>query len=172
MKSKQITVNDVEITVHSNGSISKPNNRFNDKRVQRTFGYKCGKGYMKVNAGGKTSKMHRIVAQAFLSDFLNYPQVDHIDGDRTNNDISNLRMATNASNRQAHMTKIEGCSSQYRGVCWCKRRKKWRAKCEINGNIKHIGGFDDEHEAAIARDAYAFSRGAPLEGLNFPENYA
>jgi hypothetical protein len=42
----------------------------------------------------------------------------------------------------------------------------------INYNHKHIGYFDDERDAAIARDAYAFSRGAPLEGLNFPENYA
>jgi len=172
MKSKKITVNNVEILVHSDGSISKPNNRFNDKRVQRTFGYKCGKGYMKVNAGGKTSKMHRIVAQAFLSDFLDYPEVDHIDGDKENNDIGNLRMTTGSGNRRAHQNKRNGCSSQYRGVCWRKNRKKWRAHCNIDGNVKFIGYFDDERDAAIARDTYVFSRGFPLEGLNFPENYA
>ena len=41
----------------------------------------------------------------------------------------------------------------------------------VDGKKKNLGSFDDEREAAIARDSYAFSQGFPLEGLNFPENY-
>ena len=168
MKSKQLTINGVEITAHSDGSITKPFH----KRNKRTFGSKHDGGYKYVGIGGKMFHMHRIVAQAFLSDFFDYPSVDHIDGNKTNNNISNLRMATMQFQKMAHLTKREGCSSQYRGVTWNKRRKRWHARCKINGNFKHIGSFDDEREGAIARDAYAFSQGFPLEGLNFPENYA
>ena len=116
--------------------------------------------------------MHRIIAEAFLDDFLDLPQVDHIDGDGANNDVSNLRMATSKQNHRAHQRKPKGCSSQYRGVCRRKGAKKWMARCKIDGKTKNLGYFDDERDAAIARDTYAFSWGFPLEGLNFPENYA
>ena len=169
MKSKQLTINGVDIIAHLDGSISKP---FRKKRTKRTFGYKDGNGYVMIYIGGKMFHMHRIVAQAFLSDFFDYPSVDHIDGNKTNNDISNLRMATMQFQKMAHLTKREGCSSQYRGVTWNKRRKRWHARCKIDGKFKHVGSFNDELEGAIARDAYAFSQGFPLEGLNFPENYA
>jgi hypothetical protein len=172
MKSKTITVNNMEVVVHSDGSISKLDNRFKDKRIQRTFGYKDAYGYMLVGIGYKMFKMHRIVAQALLSDFLDYPEVDHIDGNKANNDISNLRMATSQFQTWAYRAKSKGCYSQYRGVTWHKRNKKWFAQCTINGKLTNIGSFDDERDAAIARDAYAFSQGFPKEGLNFPENYA
>ena len=166
MKSKTITVNDIEIVVHSDGSITKP---FRG-RPKRTFG-STWRNYRQTNIGAKMFLMHRIVAEAFLDDFLDLPQVDHIDGDGANNDVSNLRMATSKQNHRAHQRKPKGCSSQYRGVSWEKNCKKWRAQCMVDGKKKNLGSFDDEREAAIARDSYAFSQGFPLEGLNFPENY-
>ena len=42
----------------------------------------------------------------------------------------------------------------------------------IDRKRKSLGYFESERDAAIARDAYVFSQGVPLEGLNFPENYA
>ena len=167
MKSKTITVNDIEIVVHPDGSITKP--FYN--RTKRTFGCKV-KGYMRTKIACRTYSVHRLITQAFLPDHSEDLQVDHIDGNKAHNDISNLRMGTRGENLRAHVTKPEGCSSQYRGVCWHSRSKKWIANCMINYNHKHVGYFDDERDAAIARDAYAFSQGAPLEGLNFPENYA
>jgi len=170
MKSKTITINNTEVTVHSDGSISRPDNRFKDKRIHRTFGTKSN-GYRVVGVGKTLPRIHRLVAQAFLSDFSEPLDVDHIDGNRSNNNLSNLRMSTRMENVRAYNTKREGCSSQYRGVCWCKRAKKWIANCMIDYKKKHIGYFDDERDAAMARDAYMFSQGSPKEGLNFPENY-
>ena len=168
MKSKKLTINNVEITVHSDGSITKP---FYG-RPKRTFGGDKGKGYLSVRIGSKKYLVHRVIALAFLDDFYDLPDVDHIDNNGTNNDISNLRMATHLDNCNAGRKKRKGCSSQYFGVCLPKGSKKWQAQCGINGKTKHLGFFDNERDAAIARDAYAFSKGLQIEGLNFPENYA
>jgi len=165
MKTNNITVNGVEITANADGSIIKPFRKI----TKRTFGYKNANGYIMVGIGGKMFYIHRLIAQAFLSDFDGYPQVDHIDGDRANNNVSNLRMATRVSNLRAHQNKPKGCSSRYRGVHWKKQRGKWGAQCKINYKQKNLGYFTTEVDAALARDTYVFSRGFPIEGLNFPE---
>ena len=162
--SKDITFNNIKITVHSDGSITKPFY----SGTKRTFGSN-NNGYKQLRVGSKPHQVHRIIAEAFLPDFLEYPEVDHIDGDKTNNDISNLRMATVVTQNQGYKTKRQGCSSMYRGVALSKRTGRWKAGCMINYKPKHVGYFDSEREAAIARDTFALSQGFQLEGLNFPE---
>tara|TARA_R110000744_G_C19268167_1_gene552182 strand:+ start:583 stop:1122 length:540 start_codon:yes stop_codon:yes gene_type:complete len=167
--SSDITVNGIDITVHSDGSISKLDNRFNDKRIQRSFGSKSKNGTMHSSIGKHPFQVHRLVAQAFLADFLDFPDVDHIDGDKANNEVSNLRMATRGDNLRAHQNTRKGGSSQYRGVSWHKENGKWRSQCTVNYKQKNLGLFTTEVDAALARDAYVFSQGFPLEGLNFPD---
>src|SRR5574344_1033560 len=53
---------------------------------------KNGKKYYK--------RVHRLVAEAFLPNELNLPQVNHIDGDKLNNNISNLEWCDNKNNTQ------------------------------------------------------------------------
>lgn len=64
-------------------------------------------GYLDVglHKNGETERplTHRLIAQCFIPNPYNHPTVDHIDGDRTNNDIDNLRWAdynTQAINRK------------------------------------------------------------------------
>ena len=168
MEQKTITVNGVKITAYADGSIEK----LVHNKTKRTFGSKGTRNRMEIYLGWKTCKVHRVIAQAFLGDFKNFPDVDHIDGNPTNNRIDNLRMVTKRGNCLAFKKKRKGCSSQFRGVHWFKERKKWKASCRINGIYKSIGYFHNEQDAAIARDTYVFSQGFPLEGLNFPENYS
>jgi len=91
----------------------------------------------------KTHKVHRLIAQAYLKDYSNDLQVDHINGDRINNKLENLRMVTQQKN-QWNQTKAKGYT-------WNKNAGKWQAQIKVNGKVKNLGLFDTEQEA---HDAY------------------
>ena len=161
---KEIEINGINVMVHRDGSISKP---FHGK-TKRTFGTDNGDGYMRVRIGNKNYRLHRLVAQAFLSDFSEPLDVDHIDGNRSNNGVENLRMATKSLNLHGFAKKSKGCSSEYKGVCFHKIWKRWQAKLVLNRKTRYLGYFDNEIEAAEAYDNYKREMGLPEEGMNFP----
>ena len=103
-----------------------------------------GGGYYAVslykNGKEKKFKVHRLVAQAFLQDWDPDLEVDHIDRNRTNNHISNLRMLTRSQNMQNNKAK---------GVYFNKALKKWRGELCINYN-HHYGPYRDTKEEALA----------------------
>lgn len=61
------------------------------------------KGYLQIclykNRKSKTKKMHRLVAQTFILNNENKPQVNHIDGNKTNNNVNNLEWCNNSENQ-------------------------------------------------------------------------
>jgi hypothetical protein len=85
--------------------------------------------------------VHRLLAQAYLPDYSEDLQVDHIDRNKTNNDISNLRMATHAENM--HNRDGKGCYFH-------KRIGKWMAQIRMNNKNIHIGYYDTEDAARAA----------------------
>ena len=95
--------------------------------------------------------IHRIVASEFIDNQDNKPVVDHIDHDKTNNIVSNLRWASFSQN-QMNQQKLtnKGGYSKYKGVTWDKRRNKWMAKICKNYKTFHVGYFDTEEEASEA----------------------
>lgn len=88
-------------------------------------------------------------------------QIDHWDGNGLNNQKYNLRILTNAQNKQAKIRKCKGTSSKFRGVF--RHSGGWQVK--VGG--RYIGLFQSEHEAALARDAAARSRYGDIAGTNF-----
>lgn len=76
-------------------------------------------------------------------------EIDHIDGDRANNRISNLRPATRTQNL-ANSRRSSANTSGFKGVSRC--RDKWRASIRKDGKSFHLGVFDTREAAA---DRYA-----------------
>jgi len=97
-------------------------------------------GYSYVRIKGKKYPTHRVI---FLMHHGFLPeQVDHIDTNRQNNKIENLRAATNAQNCRNRRRKITN-SSGVKNVSWHKPLKKWRIQICVDARIKHIGYFED-----------------------------
>lgn len=66
-------------------------------------------GYLLVGVRGcKTAYVHRLVAEAFIPKPLGATEVDHIDGDRTNNNLTNLRWVTHKENTNNPNTRWKG----------------------------------------------------------------
>jgi len=103
-----------------------------------------GHGYHRVvlckNGKQKMFQVHRLVAQAFLDDYDPDLDVDHIDMNRTNNHVSNLRMVTRSQNCQNNKAK---------GVSFRKDINKWRAHLKINYKL-HYGPYRATKEEALA----------------------
>ena len=161
MKEKTIVVNGVSITCYDDGSVEKVDGRTGE--IVRQFGSNAH-GYRAITLNGQKFLIHRIIAQAFLDDFDDRLQVDHINGMRSANHVSNLRMVTKSENAQAYSDRNDG-KSKFRGVSRLDGR--WRATCASNGKHQYLGSFDEEIDAAMAFDRYAKSVGYPKEGLNF-----
>ena len=105
---------------------------------------------LRENAIRKTHLLHRLVCCAFINNSNNKQFVDHIDNNRTNNHIGNLRWATNKENQQNRKLSSSNTSS-VKGVYWKKCHKKWCAQIKIDGISIHIGYYDDLEDAKIAR---------------------
>jgi hypothetical protein len=93
--------------------------------------------------------VHRLVAQEFIDNPDEKPLVDHIDHNKSNNCINNLRWATKNEN-QRNMSKHKNSRSIYKGVSFYKRVNKWVAQIRIDGKNKHLGYFENEKDAAKA----------------------
>ena len=79
-------------SVSSNGEIK--NDKTGLVRKPQTY----TKGYYSVRLNGKNLLIHRLVAQAFIENPEQKPVVDHINGDRKDNRVCNLRWVTTAEN--------------------------------------------------------------------------
>ncbi len=110
--------------------------------------YRAGQG-----AQPKILKLSRLIATAFIDNPNEKDLVDHIDRNKLNNNVSNLRWCTSQENNR-NRTKSTYTSSQYKGVCWVQSSSNWKAGIKIDSKSIHIGMFKEEEDAARAYDAY------------------
>ena len=114
----------------------------------------------------KTIFLHR--------EIMNAPKgllVDHHNGKSLDNRMDNLRLATHSQNMQ-NRRKRKNTTSQYVGIYFEKRRKKWTAGITVNKKKIWLGRFDDEKAAARAYDEAARKYHKEFARLNFPEEKA
>jgi hypothetical protein len=102
--------------------------------------------YKAIGFMGKEYMAHRLVFM-FHHGYLP-PEVDHIDGNKMNNRIENLRPATHAENLKNQKIKINNVSG-LKNVGWAKREQRWRVRLTVNGKDKHIGYFKDRDLADL-----------------------
>ena len=148
----------------NNGRILKPSQR---------------NGYLQIGlitAEGKQQhhRIHRLVA----GEFLEQPDdecrkfVDHIDGNRLNNTVNNLRWATATENSRNRKKVSNPTSSKNKGVNWYADSKKWRARIQTDTQRLHIGYFDNEIDAAKAYNNKAIELFGEFASLNDLEDDA
>lgn len=108
-----------------------------------TTGTKDKKGYLTKTLynkeGRKTFKVHRLVAQAFIPNPNNLPQINHKDEDKTNNNVSNLEWCDNDYNSH-YGTKIERVGLSNR--C-CKTTSKKIFSIDTEGNIENFNSIGE-----------------------------
>lgn len=122
------------------------NKRFAGKEAftaSGTFGYKVGAIH------GNLYAAHR-VAFAVVNGYAPDTDIDHINGDRTDNRMDNLRVVDRAENmRNAKIPKDN--KSGVIGVNWDKERGKWYASIQVDGKTKSLGRHMTLEAAAHAR---------------------
>lgn len=134
------------------------------QKIQELFFYDCGKliwrakpaktspikvgseagtlmndGYIRTQISKKYYAIHRLVF--LLHNGILPKYVDHIDGNKLNNNIENLREATatqNAQNRKIHKNNTSGVKGVY-----FSKYKKWVAQLKIDNKVTYLGSFDD-----------------------------
>jgi len=129
-------------------------------------GTKRGRGYLDARIDGKIRPIHRIVAENFINGYSSKCIIDHINGNPSDNRLSNLRILTHKQNTRAYNRPTKGAASKFRGVWWHKKNEKWIAEIRPNGKKIHIGCFKNEEDAAKAFNEKAISLGWPKESLN------
>lgn len=101
-------------------------------------------GYCLVRFNGRQMHYHRIVWTLLNGDIPEGMQIDHIDGNRVNNDVNNLRLVTPRENQQNLVSHRNG---DLVGCTYFKRYRKWQAQIWVNGKYKYLGLYETEQEA-------------------------
>ena len=110
-----------------------------------TFGYIC------VGIDNKLYKAHRLI-YLYHNGYLP-PCLDHIDGNKSNNKIDNLRSASTSQNQMNIRLSTKNTSGT-KGVTWNKKSKKWLVRVRAESKEHCFGYFDDKELAkSVAIDA-------------------
>lgn len=107
-------------------------------------GQKAGRvnhGYISIKVNKREYGAHRL-AWLYVHGAWPNGDIDHINRDKSDNRIANLRQATRAQNLQ---------NRQYAGAYWYSPRKKWRVNIRVDGKRLWIGDYNTHADALAAR---------------------
>lgn len=131
--------------------------RFGNEHADRIFNGHFGgnaagsiapEGYVVIGVQGKVYRAHRL-AWLYMTGEWPDRDIDHINGDKSDNRIANLRSATkieNKRNRRRNTDNTSGC----KGVSWHKRDQKWYARIMVDGKSKSLGYYKSLQSAHAA----------------------
>ena len=142
---QELRIRDTELRVYSSGRIDRFHKRWDCWRIVKVKPDK--KGYLRIEIDGKTIRCNRIVYYAFNRStfdlFDSKVEIDHKNRDKTDNCITNLRIATHGQNVRNRKTRSDNrCGEKNispvyiaKGDYWC-----WKITVQDNGK-KHTRKF-------------------------------
>jgi hypothetical protein len=114
------------------------------EKYLKLFPDNCGYMVAYLNKSGKKHnfRVHRLVAKAFIPNLKNKPQVNHKDGNKTNNNVENLEWCTNGEN-QIHA--FQNGLNHHKSLFGCDNpTSKEIIMCDLNGNeIERFGSITE-----------------------------
>ena len=116
-----------------------------------------GKSYIRFSFKNRLYFAHRM-AFLYMTGELPTEDVDHINGNGTDNKWNNLRAVSRSENGQNQRLQSRN-KSGVTGVSYCNSRKRWLAGVHFNGNGIHLGRFKTIEEAIKAREDANFRLG-------------
>jgi hypothetical protein len=125
------------------------NSRFwNTRYAGKIAGHRYPRGYLTLAIDGRAILVHRL-AWAYVHGVWPLFDIDHINGDPSDNRIENLREADgrqNGFNQGLRKSNTSGI----KGVSWAANAGKWQATMRIHGKATYLGRFPTKEEAAAA----------------------
>lgn len=124
--------------------------------------YRGGRGYVQARVGNKVVRLHRYLWHSVNGVIPEPMEIDHINRDKSDNRLANLRLATPSQNSRNY---LRGGASPFPGVTEISyyrrhgRGARWKSAITIHGKSVHLGCFDDEHAAHAAYLAAAEGHG-------------
>ena len=166
----ELKIKKLEIEIHNDLELFKPIDGYDNYFVSNFGNIKNSKtnrilkpsthrqGYKLVvlhkNGKSKNFTVHRLVGIAFLENPDNKPVIDHIDENKSNNNVKNLRWCSQKENF-ANQGKYKNNKSGFKGVSFHKPLNKYVAHISINSKLKHLGYYETAEEASKVYDAKA-----------------
>ncbi len=124
-------------------------------KVGKVAGSQRDDGYLDVRFNYKLIRAHRLI-WLYVHGYLP-PQIDHINGNRSDNRICNLRESNNHLNQQNVKRKKRPDKTEFKsrflGVSWSSSKKKWIAQIKLNRKNYKLGEFSVEEDASKAYKA-------------------
>jgi len=136
----EVELNNTKLKVYEDGRVER---FWRNKYWREVENTPISYGYSQINCNRRPYKRHRIIAMCYLGLDINNTDlvVDHIDHNKINNNVNNLRVVSQQQN-QFNRSNVKG---------YGKEKGKWRAKIAYNDKNYHLGYYKTEEEA---REAY------------------
>ena len=153
----------LDVDVHNGRAVWRPRpiSMFKNERDMKKWNTKfAGKeAFTSVNTNGyrrgsvmwRSLYLHQVVYAVAYGDLPEGSQIDHINGNRLDNRMCNLRPVTHSGNCRNRNCKVKS-STGFRGVHFVKRNGTYQARIRANGRSHTLGGFLTPQEAAIGRE--------------------
>jgi hypothetical protein len=129
-----------ELFEYKDGSLIRKTRPSIRSSVGQVVGFFDPEGYLRVSVDKRQYLLHRLI---YLYHNNNVPEfLDHINGNRSDNRIENLRPATNYQNTCNSKLRSDNTSG-VKGVNWNKIKNRWQARIFVNKKAISLGYYKD-----------------------------